>query len=283
MLKRTISGAVFVMIIVALLILRQYVDYRIFNILPWFFSIVGTFEIARALKKYLLKGVFLVAVIYGALFLPHYALIEYLIFSGYGVYFALLTMFVTLLAIITYCLIKKQSIKLTAINCLGIVYPTLFTLSMVLANDLSVSIGFIAVVCIFAIAPCTDTFAYLVGMTYKKIKKGNVKPLCPKLSPKKTWAGAIGGVIGGAVASILVYLIFMPDLNVFSPLFFFIIIGAIGAVLTEIGDLFESYIKRKVDIKDIGKIMPGHGGVMDRIDGISFVSAFIYIVFLIVV
>ena len=82
MLKRTISGAVFVMIIVAFLILRQFVDYRLFNILPWFFSIVGTFEIARAMKKYLLKGVFLITIIYGAIFLPHYALIEYFIFTG---------------------------------------------------------------------------------------------------------------------------------------------------------------------------------------------------------
>ena len=64
------------------------------------------------------------------------------------------------------------------------------------------------------------------------------------------------------------------------PLLIFAICGLIGSVLTEIGDLFESGIKRKVGIKDMGKIMPGHGGVMDRIDGMSFCAVFITIIFL---
>ncbi len=283
MLKRTISGAVFVMIIVAFLILRQFVDYRLFNILPWFFSIVGTFEIARAMKKYLLKGVFLIIIIYGALFLPHYALIEYFIFTGYGVYFALSLAIIAVILTVIYALIKRLNFKLILVNCLGLIYPTLFTLSMVLVNDLNVKLGFIAIVMIFAIAPCTDTFAYLVGLTYKKIRKGKVKPLCPKLSPKKTVAGAIGGLLGGAISSMLVYFIFNPQLSIKIVWLFFLTVGVIASILTQIGDLFESYIKRKVGIKDIGNIMPGHGGVMDRIDGISFVSALIYIVFLTVI
>ena len=283
MLKRTISGAVFVMIIVAFLILRQYVDYRIFNILPWFFSVVGTFEIARAMKKYLLKGLFLFTVIYGVIFLPHYAVIEYILFSGYGVYFALSLALVCLVITVGYGLIKKLNIKFILANCLGFVYPALLMLCMVLANDIQVNLGFVAIVCIFAIAPCTDTFAYLVGLTYKKIRKGNVKPLCPKLSPKKTWAGAIGGLLGGVVASILIYFIFSPQIDLSCTWLFFLLIGIVASILTQVGDLFESYIKRKVGIKDIGNFMPGHGGVMDRIDGISFVSVFIYIVFLMVV
>ena len=64
-----------------------------------------------------------------------------------------------------------------------------------------------------------------------------------------------------------------------SPLLTFIIIGAVASVLTEIGDLFESYIKRKVGLKDMGKIMPGHGGIMDRIDGMSFAAVFVFATF----
>ena len=282
MLKRTISGAVFVMIIVAFLILRQFVDYRIFNLLSWFFSLVGTFEIARAMKKYLLKGWFTFTVVYGALYLVNYAVIEYLFFSGYGVYFALSLALLAVIITIVYALIKKLNLKQILANCLGLVYPTLLTLSMALTNDLG-EIGFIAIVMIFAIAPCTDTFAYLVGLTYKKIRKGNVKPLCPKLSPKKTVAGAIGGLLGGAISSMLVYFIFRPQLSLNYLWIFFLIVGVVASILTQIGDLFESYIKRKVGIKDIGNIMPGHGGVMDRIDGISFVSVFIYLVFLTVI
>ena len=106
------------------------------------------------------------------------------------------------------------------------------------------------------------------------------KKLCPKLSPKKTWSGAIGGTIGGIIASVVVYLIFKPTVNFFSPILMFVLIGLFASIVNIFGDLFESFIKRKVGIKDMGKIMPGHGGVLDRIDGTSFVFAFMYLVFL---
>ena len=111
--------------------------------------------------------------------------------------------------------------------------------------------------------------------------------MCPRLSPKKTWAGAIGGVVGGILGAIVVY--FVADTSAIaatakiSPIIIFIICGALGSVLTEVGDLFESYIKRKVGIKDMGRIMPGHGGVMDRIDGMSFAAVFIYLTFLLLI
>jgi phosphatidate cytidylyltransferase len=122
-------------------------------------------------------------------------------------------------------------------------------------------------------------------MTYSKIKKGNVKRLCPRLSPKKTVAGAIGGTIGGALGGLIVYFVFRSladTVYFFSPLVLFIIVGVVASILTIVGDLTESYLKRKVGIKDMGKIMPGHGGIMDRIDGISVASVFIFFMFLFV-
>ena len=71
----------------------------------------------------------------------------------------------------------------------------------------------------------------------------------------------------------------------FSPALTAVILGVIGlvaAMLTEAGDLFESLIKRKVGVKDSGKILPGHGGVLDRIDGMLFASIFVYVIFLII-
>ena len=127
---------------------------------------------------------------------------------------------------------------------------------------------------IFIAAWATDTFAYFSGMLFGKRK------LCPHISPKKTVAGAIGGVVGGAIGGLIVYCIFKSaaeSLVVFMPaVIYFIIIGLIGSVLTEIGDLFESGIKRKVGIKDMGKIMPGHGGVMDRLDSALAVAPVIF-------
>ena len=128
----------------------------------------------------------------------------------------------------------------------------------------------------FVISPISDTFAYFVG------SKIGGKKLCPKLSPKKTWSGAIGGTLGGMIFSLLAGLIVWPNLSVFSPAVFYLLVGLFASVINIIGDLTESYIKRKMRIKDMGKIMPGHGGVLDRIDGTMFVIVVLYIMFLFV-
>ncbi len=280
MLKRTISGAVYVAIVVGFFLLREYVDSRLFNILTCFFMIVGSFELARAIKPFSLKGSYISTIIFGCVFVPLYCIIEYFL-SGFGYIFCLGLSALMLLAFGIYAIIIKVSLKTYAVSALGYVYPALLLLTTLLANDLKDN-GFIALLLIFVIAPASDTMAYLVGMTYNKIRKGKAKKLCPKLSPKKTVAGAIGGIIGGGISTMIVYFILMPSVNFFSPILFFIIVGLVSALLTEIGDLFESYIKRKAGIKDSGKIMPGHGGVLDRIDGMLFASVFIYLVFLLV-
>ncbi len=281
MLKRTISGAVYVAIIVGFFCLRQFVDPRLFNILTCFFTVVGTFELARALKPYSLKGSYLASIIFGAVFVPLYCLVEYLLLPGWGWLFGLYLSGGMIIAFTIYSIVVDTDFKKLAVSILSYVYPALLMLTMLLANDLNTN-GFIALLLIFVIAPCSDTMAYLVGMTYNKIRKGQAKKLCPKLSPKKTWAGAIGGIVGGALGALVVYFICQPTVNFFSPILLFIIVGLISSVLTEVGDLFESYIKRKAGIKDSGKIMPGHGGVLDRIDGMSFVSVFVCFVFLFV-
>ncbi len=279
MLKRTISGAVYVAIIVGFFLLRELADARLFNILTCFFMVVGTFELARALQPYSLKGAKLATVVFGASFVPLYCLIEYLLLQGWGWLFALDLSLAMVLAFAVYAFIVDADFKTFGASVLGFIYPSLLILTTLLANDLP-DFGFIALLLIFVIAPCTDTMAYLVGMTYNKIRKGQAKRLCPKLSPKKTWAGAIGGTIGGVLGALIVYAIFGERVQITNAIWLFVIIGFVSAVFTQIGDLFESFIKRKTGIKDSGKIMPGHGGVLDRIDGMVFVSVFVYLAFL---
>ncbi len=281
MLKRSISGTIYVVILVAFFLLRQFVDYRLFDLLIAFFLTVGTIELANASKQYLLKGWYLIIIIYGLIFLPHYYLIEYIIMKGNGVWFALAISCLMIIVTAVYALIKKISCKRLLLNVLPFIYPALFLLTITLSNKFIGDVGFIALLLIFVITPVADTMAYLVGSLFSKLLKGNAKKLCPKLSPKKTWVGAIGGLIGGAIASLLVYLIFKPNLSLQYPIMFFIIVGIISSILAIIGDLFESFIKRKFGIKDMGKIMPGHGGILDRIDGTMFSSVFIYLVFII--
>lgn len=286
MLKRTITGAIYVAIIVGFFFLRDYADYRLFNILTFAFAAIGTFEVARAIKPYLYKGNFTLALIYGAAFVPVFCVFEYLTgIKGAYACLILAEAAVAYQAILTAC-IKRDDIgailKDFAVNVLPFLYPALLLLTMLCANELNS--GFICLLLIFVISPCADTFAYLVGMTYNKIRKGKAKRMCPNLSPKKTWAGAIGGVIGGIVGAIVIYFVVdksaITETAKISPVIAFILIGGFASVLTEIGDLFESYIKRKVGIKDMGRILPGHGGIMDRIDGMSFAAVFVFLTFL---
>ena len=277
--KRVVTGAIYVAVVVAMFLLREYVDYRLFNLLTYFWTAMGTFEVARAVKPWAIDGNFLSAVIFGVLTMPVYAIVEYYFAKGFGGA-SVLTLSVAMLAVTgVLCFADRKSFKNFLISALPFIYPTLFMLTMLLANDLGKEIGFVAMLLIYVISPLSDTFAYFVGSLI------GGKKLCPKLSPKKTWSGAIGGTIGGAVGSILVYIIFKHKINfdLFSPIILFAIIGVIGSIITIIGDLFESFVKRRAGIKDMGNILPGHGGAMDRMDGSMFLSVFIYFVVLLMV
>ena len=114
-----------------------------------------------------------------------------------------------------------------------------------------------------------DTCALFAGMFFGRHK------LAPVVSPKKTVEGAVGGVIGGAVLVLIAALIGLP-------LWAAVVLGAVGAMLGEIGDLSFSIIKRQTGIKDYGHIFPGHGGVLDRFDSVIFVAPFAEFLFRIV-
>jgi phosphatidate cytidylyltransferase len=116
---------------------------------------------------------------------------------------------------------------------------------------------------------CTDSFAYFVGVAIGKHK------LIPQVSPKKTVEGAIGGVLG----SVIGFLIYGVCINHFAGVdvnYIGMAVSAAGiAVVSQLGDLITSFIKREQGIKDYGKVLPGHGGIMDRFDSIIAVAPII--------
>jgi phosphatidate cytidylyltransferase len=116
--------------------------------------------------------------------------------------------------------------------------------------------GFVVIVLLFAIVWTTDIVGYFAGRAF-----GGPK-LLPSVSPKKTWSGAIAGAAGAVIAALLV----VGLVGSFNSLAI-IIIALVLSVLAQFGDLFESWVKRQFGAKDSSHLIPGHGGVMDRLDG----------------
>ncbi len=111
-----------------------------------------------------------------------------------------------------------------------------------------------------------DSFAYFIGKALGRTK------MLPSISPNKTWAGSIGGLFGSVFAVILAKFLFFNSLPVL-PL---VILAIVTGAAAQVGDFFESLLKRVANKKDSGTLMPGHGGILDRIDGVLFAAPFIY-------
>ncbi len=123
-----------------------------------------------------------------------------------------------------------------------------------------------------------DTCAYVVGVLFGKHK------LAPVLSPKKSVEGALGGVMGSAVVGALYAYFFVEKMVSEQEItWVFVLISATGAVISQVGDLAASAIKRNHEIKDYGRLIPGHGGVMDRFDSVIFTAPMIYFLALLLI
>jgi len=199
---------------------------------------------------------------------------------------------------------KKESRKVVMDYLKVLVYPSLLILTLIPLNHMSqwtsvelestgelvnvAAFGLFALLLVFVVSMSSDTFAYCVG----RILKG--KKLAPKISPNKTITGAVGGLFGGMIGALVVGLVMSTNEALVQFLterigyavavnLFIVFIGLMGSVFTQLGDLYSSWLKRKNGIKDFGKWLPGHGGIMDRVDGIIFNSAFVFFVMMFVV
>jgi len=121
------------------------------------------------------------------------------------------------------------------------------------------------IVGVFALIWCNDTFAYIVGKSLGKNK------LLERVSPKKTIEGFFGGLIAAIIAGLIIFNI----LDIYT-LGIWISLGVIASVFGTIGDLVQSNYKRQAGVKDSGNLMPGHGGLYDRLDSVIYASPFIY-------
>ncbi len=127
---------------------------------------------------------------------------------------------------------------------------------------LRVGFGWEWVILLFLVAWGNDTFAYFAGRFLGKRK------LAERISPKKTWEGFYGGAVGSVLCALFVKLVFLRGVSVAAA----VTVGLGAAVLGPLGDLAESMMKRAAGVKDSGRIIPGHGGLLDRIDAVLLVA-----------
>jgi phosphatidate cytidylyltransferase len=143
----------------------------------------------------------------------------------------------------------------------GVVYASALGIGLVVLRS-APELGTLAVIFLFAVVWATDTGAYFAGRVI-----GGPK-LAPVVSPKKTWSGAIGGLVAALVAGLAVIAAAPETVGSLGVA----VVAIVLSIGSQIGDLFESWVKRRFGVKDASHLIPGHGGLMDRVDGLIFAA-----------
>ena len=312
---RIYTGAAIIVGLALSFLLRELTVY-LFDVVLLVVLFLGTTEIMKAkdvrkreVKEYFVYGYLICAYLVffmGTIFDPAFGLIAHII-AQLVVFFtwALYTFLMQYVdkPFIRQCKLKKVPLGVACRKVMReyfkiIVYPVLLLFSLFAINHLgtahygSVNLGLFGLLLVFVISCFTDTFAYATGSVLKGPK------LLPEklryISPNKTITGSVGGIIGAWVGTLLLVFVVFGSSTYFSDfmssiginatqgLIIFSIVGILGSIVTQIGDLYASWLKRKTGIKDFGNYLPGHGGVMDRLDGVAFNSVFIFISMLII-
>lgn len=302
MLKRTLTGLGLAGLIIGVILASHYVSAIFVDMLVLLFAAGAVYELHHCFrgagyKTFIAPSVIMLTIAYPAFYLANYLQMQSPNIGFLALVCVLLVAVMAVLIEFTFRPAKDNSqvelteselkkacdIKDLFANVFILVYPVLF---MALAWGLSYKYYAVFTITLAVFMPCgCDAFAYWFGSMIKG------KKLCPKISPKKTIAGAVGGLVGGMAVAIIFWTIFeyfgvvnvAPSGQVFAPFvkhtvdgwewksaLIYLAIGLVGAVFGQLGDLAASRIKRAIGVKDYGKIFPGHGGIMDRLDSITF-------------
>lgn len=255
---RSATGAVFVTFVIGSLWLGRWISFAAMALI----GALGLYEF-YTLKKHPLSGpTRWLSIVLGVLGFIGFALIE---FGKLSSFFTLHIIMLPILSIFIIEIYRKKDHPLenTSLSAMGWIY-ILFPLYLLAL--LSKTQDFIYAIAPLLLTWVNDTFAYLGGRFLGK------KSLFERISPKKTWEGSIIGIsfalLLGAVLAHYTE----------KSLWFWLLIALVVAISSILGDLFESLFKRSLQIKDTGKLLPGHGGILDRMDATFFAVPLYYII-----
>lgn len=258
--KRIISSVLFLPVFVLLV---YYGTPVYFFVLLSVALLIGLFEFFSMMEKsgrecYRIPGIFFGWLLLFAVFSGKQGVLP-LVFAA-----ALLTVFCYRLF-----LQKETGSAVEGVSCtlFGIVYLGFLTGYLMLLRNLEQ--GYKYVFLLFLVIWMGDTLAYYAGSTLGK------KKLYPRISPNKTVLGSLGGLLGSTAGAFIAKYWFFPELGSGDCLVLGLLLGLFG----QLGDLFESLIKRSAGVKDSGGIVPGHGGILDRVDSILFSAPLLYYYF----
>ena len=259
-LQRILTGIIGLPIVAAILILgNKYIIDAIFAIV----AVISIHEYFGAIEKQYkpVKWLGYIAAI----------LIAFIHVIPLEIWFKILIMFVPTSIVLLFINIIVTSMKITPKDIFATFFGLCYVIGFLVFLPLLYSLpnGKFLIWYILIAAWGTDTFAYAVGMKFGKHK-------LTKISPKKSIEGSIGGTVG-AIAIALIYTAIVNQYVDLGLSYIFVAIATLVlSVLSQLGDLSASSIKREMEIKDYGNLIPGHGGMLDRIDSIIFVAPFAY-------
>lgn len=258
--KRTISGFLFVIILTACIFIHPFCFFALFFIL----NIIGIWEFGNMSEIMNIRINRPVCIIAGSVLFTAGFLDNYIGFSDGYFYFLIVTFALGICELYrkrTHAF-QNLAFSIYVLFYISLPFTMLIYLPYISTGEWQPEIIFFP----FLLIWINDTFAYLFGSRFGKHK------LFPRISPKKSWEGAIGGglitIIVGALLAPYIEGISILDAG---------IISAIVVVFGSFGDLIESMFKRCIEIKDSGHIMPGHGGLLDRLDSILFTIPAIFV------
>lgn len=261
---RLLSGVVLLFITILLIHIGGYV----LLVSSAAVALIGLMELYRVLG---IHKTVLGAIGYIATAL-YYVSLEVHLGMGFEDRFPMVTILFSLVAFL-FCYVMaypKYHAKEVMGAFFGLVYVSVMLSYIYLTRD-DIAGGKYLVWLIFLCSWGSDTLAYCTGMLFGRHK------MTPKLSPKKTWEGAIGGVAGASLLTILFAWIFRVQMHLTpEKIAVLAVIAAAGAVISMVGDLAASAIKRNYEIKDYGKLIPGHGGILDRFDSVIFTAPIVF-------